>query len=305
MKFFPFGSISSRLFCLTLWLLASSSATAQTPDPEAAPDNPPTPAAQAEPAQPAAAVPGFLGVGVDEAPAPAGLTFPSTVLVISAVHPGSPADLAGLRSGDTLLKLDDQWLVHPVQLQRLVADNPPATAAQITLRREGQSLILPVTLSAWPADLPRAQPVPAGPAPRLLRQDFFDLAPLQPGGPEIPNAFRQMQEQIEAQMHQMRERLNQLQPPGDPRLRLAPGPGGAASQSVILRDDGEHRLEITTHPQGRHLKAADAQGEVLFDGPIDTPEQLEAVPQEIRRKLPAIERHPTPVPDAPPVELAV
>jgi hypothetical protein len=54
-------------------------------------------------------------------------------------------------------------------------------------------------------------------------------------------------------------------------------------------DDG-HCVTLTTDEEGRkHLTARDADGKVLFKGPVDTEEQRESLPQEIRQKLKKLE----------------
>ena len=61
----------------------------------------------------------------------------------------------------------------------------------------------------------------------------------------------------------------------------------AATAEVSIHD-GEHDLKISTRAGKRHLVAKDSGGKVLFDGPIDTDEQLKAVPEPIRKKVGAI-----------------
>ena len=58
----------------------------------------------------------------------------------------------------------------------------------------------------------------------------------------------------------------------------------AATAEVSIHD-GEHDLKISTRAGKRHLVAKDSGGKVLFDGPIDTDEQLKAVPEPIRKKV--------------------
>ena len=59
-------------------------------------------------------------------------------------------------------------------------------------------------------------------------------------------------------------------------------------------EDSEHVLVLSSDESGRHLLAKDKQGAVLFDGPIDTPEQRKAVPEVLRPKLSQLESPPKP-----------
>ena len=242
------------------------------------------PAEQQQPADMAAPAPAFLGVAVAEAPAGViDARRSAPVLVVSDVHPGSPADEAGLKPGDLLLQLDDQLLLHPVQLARLVQEREPGSDATLTVERDGEALSLTATLTPRPDELARFH---ERPGQALAFPEGFRMIPAEPFGnaqrPDIDRMFRDM----EQQMRDMREQLQ-----NGPRLHLdldkiAPGDLPQASKSVITHSDGNLTATVTTTPDGRHLEAVDAEGKVLFDGPIDTEEQLQAVPDAVRKLLP-------------------
>ncbi len=65
-------------------------------------------------------------------------------------------------------------------------------------------------------------------------------------------------------------------------------PAGNAATAEVSINDGEHDLKMSTRNGKRHLIAKDKDGKVLFEGPIDTDEQLKAVPEPIRKKVGAI-----------------
>ena len=216
--------------------------------------------------------------------------------MVSDVHPGSPADEAGLEPGDLLLQLNDQLLLHPVQLARLVQEREPGTAATLTVERDGDTLTLNATLAPRPATLARFDGRPGQPP---AFPEGFRMIPVDPfGNAEHPD-FDQMFRDMEQQMRDMREQLrNAPQPRFDPN-NLIPGNPPQASKSIITHSDGNLTATVTTTPHSRHLKAHDAEGNVLFDGPIDTPEELDTVPAAVRDLLPPpqpmIPVHPTPL----------
>ncbi|MEO0514633.1 MAG: PDZ domain-containing protein [Planctomycetota bacterium] len=241
---------------------------------------------------------GFLGVAVAESVAPpdAGPDVPSTVLLVSGVMPGSAADAAGLRTGDVLLKIDGQHLLHPVQLRRLVELHPAGREVEMTVFRDGQQVDISATLGERPADLTDlSNDGPGlGPADGALPEDFDWLRP-QPAPIQLD--LEQMQQRMDRQFEQMRQMFRQGMddgwPGGDMWERADPidldlhFEAIPMGQRVTVLQDNDHKLTVTQTQDGRHLKATDPQGRVLFDGPIDTPAQLNAVPQELRHKLPA------------------
>jgi hypothetical protein len=61
--------------------------------------------------------------------------------------------------------------------------------------------------------------------------------------------------------------------------------GGAAASASATMTDGEHTLTLTDSGGDRHFTVKDAGGNVLFDGPVNTDEDLAKVPPELRQKL--------------------
>lgn len=297
----PRFALPSLLFAAGLTAL-STAVSAETAPPETASetarDTAPDVAAEPATADPA---PGFLGVAVAESIAPpdADPRTPRTVLVVSHVQPDSPADAAGLRSGDLLLRIDGQVLLHPVQLQRLVMTQTPGQAVTLTVFRDGETQTLDATLGERPA---------SAPAPGI-NPDAALVDPLadRPGlrleavPHELQADLERMRLRMDQQFEQMRRMFQQGMddgwPGGDMWERGRPigldldfGAMPGHRQVTVLQDN-DHRLTITGTADGRHLQATDAAGEVLYDGPIDTPEQLDAVPDAVREKIPT--------PDAP------
>ncbi|MBT3290514.1 MAG: PDZ domain-containing protein [Victivallales bacterium] len=66
--------------------------------------------------------------------------------------------------------------------------------------------------------------------------------------------------------------------------------GAMASSSTMSQRDEEHELTVVRRNGSSALTAKDRAGNILFDGPIDTAEQRELVPPEVRVKLGRMER---------------
>lgn len=69
---------------------------------------------------------------------------------ILAVHPGSPAEQAGLRPGDVLTDLDGAAIADPLELRRREADLPPGTRIALTGMRAGIPFRIELTLARRP-----------------------------------------------------------------------------------------------------------------------------------------------------------
>jgi hypothetical protein len=237
---------------------------------------------------------GYLGVAVGEAPAPEGVELDAPVLVLARVQSGSAAARAGLQTGDTLLKLEGQRLVHPEQLRRLVAAYPAGQKVDLTVWRDGEARNLTATLDARPAALERQPPID-----RAWRPGFE--APQRWGHQDFDRELDQMRQRMDRQFEEMREMLEQqrdlqLDLDDRPLIPEATGPGHTALQVL---DDGQVRLTIRQDADGRHLEAVAADGDVLYQGPIDTAEQIEQLPDAVKQRLPESVRTPGDQPQPP------
>jgi serine protease Do len=74
-----------------------------------------------------------------------GLKKPEGALV-SSVEKGSPADRAGLQSGDVIVRLNDHPILHSSDLSAQVSDLAPGSAASLGVIRKGENLNLSVKI---------------------------------------------------------------------------------------------------------------------------------------------------------------
>lgn len=217
----------------------------------------------------------YLGVAV--APAGAALTSQLRLpegqgLVVTVVEPGSPADQAGLRQHDVITKWEDQLLIDPRQLSVLVRNRKEGEKVVITYLRAGAEARASATLATHVA-----RPAPHfrwdgdGRPDVLFRTETFDRT-LPPPGPHGGEAgvrafpFR-----------------------ATPGVPLGSGAGERVMifhprASVVVADEAGE-LFVRVNEDGRLLTAKDPQGEVIFEGPIDTPEQRAALPEALRARL--------------------
>jgi serine protease Do len=92
---------------------------------------------------------GWLGVSVEDLKSDSN---PQAGVAIAGLAPGGPARHAGLRPGDIVLAVDGQKVDSTGGLIRAVAEKPPGTTVEVTVRREGRELTIPVTVGHRPPE---------------------------------------------------------------------------------------------------------------------------------------------------------
>ena len=71
--------------------------------------------------------------------------------LVEIVHPGTPAEAAGLKPGDVILKLEDVDLRDENHLINLISSLPPHQKVRLTIWRDRQSHALEVAIGDWSA----------------------------------------------------------------------------------------------------------------------------------------------------------
>jgi serine protease Do len=204
-------------------------------------------------------------------------------LLVERVEPDSPAANAGLEQFDIIERLNDQWIVNTEQFSVVLRMQEPGQEVTLSIIRKGQ----PQKLTATP--LEKDVPVLG-----VGEFEFFQgnaIAALGAGGDGAAWVNVAPQGQVIIRDPAGFEPLMQFR-----RLNEA------ANSQVVIKDQ-EHTLKMTTNKGQRNLVASDADGVVIFEGPINTEEEIAAVPDEIREKVQRMLETPAvaPAPPAPPV----
>jgi serine protease Do len=85
---------------------------------------------------------------------------------VAMVEPGGPADKAGVKVGDIILKFNGKEIERSSDLPRLVGGSPVGSRATVTVWRRGSQLDLPVTIVELQEEKsPTAKATPKKPAP--------------------------------------------------------------------------------------------------------------------------------------------
>ncbi len=275
------------------------------------PDAPRSPDRPAPLLSPAA----FLGIATSPVPPvlTAQLGLPDGFgLVVDEVLPDSPADKGGVKRFDVLRQFNDQNLVDPNQLATLVRAQAKDTEVSLTLLRKGQEQKVTVKIAERPMPVRMKFPAPVGEIREQIER-------LKDGAGDKARKLQEQTRDFEKRMREYQERLMKWRDnpgaempkppefhpsvePAEIRREVRPDQAAqgrriesrssttdsTANAKVMMKDDSGE-IEVSSTDGRRHLIAKNAAGETLFDGPIDTPEQLEALPEDLRKKVETIE----------------
>jgi hypothetical protein len=259
-------------------------------------------------------------------------------LVVDYVVPDGPAAAAGVQQSDILKMLNDQILMEPDQLAKLIRSYAEGTNVTLTVLRKGAESKITVKLGKKEVS---ARQNFFGPDPGKDRHrhdkdlgmfdfdfgdmDFSslsDLKNLKDIGPTINDAVKEARreamqasnearrEALEASREARREALRESGEARREALRAAEEARRAArkihvfssdngamksttidmSKAQIVCTDPHGEMKIETVNGKKILTAKDPQGRLLFSGPIDSKEELDKVPAEVRQRYDKLEQ---------------
>ncbi len=306
----------SIILTLTLSALLPLAVGAQSPSPTISqpaqqPINPVPPAPMVAPAPPAPPAPPrgrmherddrpkepvtFLGVETSNVPRvlseqmglPRGFG-----VVVDLVVPDSPAAAAGLQQSDIIRMLNDQIIVDPGQLGKLVKSFAEGAAINLTLLRKGKEVKVSVTLKK------REMTAGRGPFEQQWQWDDFGKMNFQaPDMAAVREAVARAKEEALRAGDQARRAVN--------RLRIVTSDNDTTKstrvdlgKATITFSDDQGELKMEQVDGKKMLTAKDTKGKVLFNGPIDTAEQRAQVPAGVRERFEKLEAQE--MPDIPP-----
>jgi len=250
----------------------------------------------------------FLGVETSEVPGVVSeqLGLPKGFgLVVDYVVPDGPAAAAGVQQNDIIKMLNDQILIDPNQLSKLVRSFSEGTTVTLTVLRKGQEQKIPVKLAkkevhehdSW---LPRHRHGQdwnfndlgdLGDQMRALKERLGDAQ-----HDVIRDAVMTAHEAARRARDDARRAMDEVRIFGSDRGALKSTKIDIGKAQIVFSDDkGEMKLE--TVDGKKLLTANDPQGKLLFSGPVETREDVDKLPPEIRQRyeklqqnhLPAVE----------------
>ena len=254
----------------------------------------------------------WLGVGADETTDALAAQLdlkPGEGLVVTYVVSNSPAAAAGLRQHDVLVELDGQMLVDPGQLRKLVQMHADGDSVKLTFFRGGKRQTAAAKLATKKSDdlAFGSDSLPGG--LRKLQKNLRDLNGFGGGGGAvgggdlnlvIQGALEQARQAVQMALKQAFEKS------ADAHVKLedlekklgdlaAGGVTVTKNATVVVKDKGESlRTVVKKDERGsyiivadptKRLTAHDANGKLLFDGPIETPADQDKVPKDVWKEV--------------------
>lgn len=302
-----------------------------TPSP-AAPTASPSPTPDSEKkSEPAKVSVTYLGVTTSAVPAVVAeqLGLPKGFgLVVDYVVPNGPAASAGVERNDILRLFNDQILTEPSQLSKLIRSNAEGTNVVLTILRKGNETKLNVRLGKkevperrhrhwggfghWEGDFEK-QMEQLG--EELGQMDFgmFDGAEVREIREEARREAREAAREAQREAREASREAARAAREAARQFRISRRENGGLkttridmdrAQIVYHDDKGELKLENVAGK--KILTAKSSEGVTLFSGPVDTDEDLQKLPPEVRERFQKLEQKDLPSlappsPSAPPV----
>ena len=223
-------------------------------------------------------------------------------LVVEYVEPNSPAASAGVQQNDILKMLNDQILIEPSQLRKLLQTFPEGTEVTLTILRKSKEQKITAKLAK--KEVPqRHSLIPGGNHDR--HWDFDETGDV---GEQMQELKEQLKEQLGdaqrgiirgavMQAHEAARRAREDVRRAAGEIRILSRDNGALratkidlgnAQIVFSDDKGEMKLE---NLDGKKLLTVkDPQGKLIFSGPVESKEDLDKVPTDVRERYETLQQ---------------
>src|SRR5262245_25543848 len=216
-------------------------------------------------------------------------------LVVDYVAPNSPAAAAGVQQNDILKMLNDQILIEPSQLLKLLQTFSEGTDVTLTVLRKGQEQKLTVKLAK--KEVPQRHSMFPG-GNHDWHWDFDATGDL---SEQMQDLKEHLKEQLGDQRGIIREAVTQAHEAArrardDARraadeLRIFFEDNGAVKASKIdlgkaqiVFSDDKGELKLANVDGRKLLTVKDPQGKLVFSGPVETKEDLDKMPADVRQR---------------------
>jgi len=227
-------------------------------------------------------------------------------LVVEYVVPNSPAASAGVQQNDILKMLNDQILIEPSQLRKLLQTFSEGTDVTLTILRKGQEQKITVKLTK--KEMPQRHSLMPG-GNHDMHWDFDETGDV---GEQMKELKEQLKEQLGdaqrgiirgavIQAHEAAKRAREDARRAAREIRILSNDNGALKatkidlgKAQIVFCDGKGEMKLENLNGKKLLTAKDPQGKLLFSGPVETKEDLDKVPADVRERYERLKQNDLP-----------
>ena len=227
-------------------------------------------------------------------------------LVVEYVVPNSPAASAGIQQNDILKMLNDQILIEPSQLRKLLQTFSEGTDVTLTILRKGQEQKITVKLTK--KEMPQRHSLMPG-GNHDMHWDFDETGDV---GDQMQELKEQLKEQLGdaqrgiirgavIQAHEAAKRAREDARRAAREIRILSNDNGTLKatkidlgKAQIVFCDGKGEMKLENVNGKKLLTAKDPQGKLLFSGPVETKEDLDKVPADVRERYERLKQNDLP-----------
>lgn len=230
-------------------------------------------------------------------------------LVVEYVEPNSPAASAGVQQNDILKMLNDQILMEPSQLRKLLQTFSDGTEVTLTILRKGKEQ--KVTAKLAKKEVPRRRSMFPG-GNHDWHWDFDETGDL---GEQMKEMKQQLKEQLKDQLgaqrdiirgavtqaHEAAKRAREDARRAAREIRILSNDDGALKatridlgKAQIVFSDGEGELKLENVDGKKLLTVKDPQGKLTFSGSVESKEDLDKLPADVRERYERLQQNDLP-----------
>ena len=232
--------------------------------------------------------------------------------MITFVAPESPAAKAGLQKHDVLVELDDQLLVHPAQLAKLIRSRKDGEAIKLTFYRQGKKQAVSAKLGTKTEAL-GWMPAPAMPMPANVTWQASAVGAVNDQVKSLHDSLmhvdadrhrikmeveRSIEEACKTLAESLQGKAQAIAFGADAKEWEDFAHAGVSignDATVVVKKDGSSvRTIVKTDETGVYILLAnpqkrltiyDKEGKLLFNDEIESKEQQEKIPAGYRKKV--------------------
>ena len=238
-------------------------------------------------------------------------------LVVDYVVPDGPAAVAGVQPNDILKMFNDQILTEPDQLAKLVRSNSEGTSVTLTVLRKGAETKLTAKLAK--RDVPQSRNRFGGGHGMMGGGDSLQFGKLGEQWNKFQDEMGNMKfsfdsdtaDQVRQQVREAGDAAREAAREGVKaaregtreaqraarEMRIAQRENGAVKttridmgRAQIVYHDSQGELKIENVAGKKVLTAKDTEGRLVFSGPVETKEELDKLPPEVRQRFDKLEQ---------------